>query len=211
MIVSHPFSTLAGTSGTNANPQHISSLLRDVALFCLTVWVKGHYMGKNRELQHNLNDEAHKLAHSFVPHLDYYPMDWSHPSNFVSQNLRHYLTYKWQEHILEELHSPALQATTCKNTSWSTHQFFMVHWVALKHCLVSMPRTTQISYRKLIHGLLNTNAQNKKYYKVSDLCPHCNHLPETFSHILHCGNPDVAAHRLVQQNTSGRTWRGFIL
>jgi hypothetical protein len=26
------------------------------------VWVKGHFMGKNREIQHDLNDEAHRLA-----------------------------------------------------------------------------------------------------------------------------------------------------
>jgi hypothetical protein len=28
------------------------------------IWVKGHYKGNNREFQHDLNDEAHRLASS---------------------------------------------------------------------------------------------------------------------------------------------------
>jgi hypothetical protein len=49
----------------------------------------------------------------------------------------------------------------CKNTSWSENIFDMVDWAAMKACLGHLPRVQQLSYCKLLPGILNTNEQNK--------------------------------------------------
>jgi hypothetical protein len=48
-----------------------------------------------------------------------------------------------------------------------------------------MPLVNCLSYCKLLHGLLNTNVENKKYYGSPDVCPHCSDTQETFLHVFH--------------------------
>jgi len=38
-----------------------------------------------------------------------------------------------------------------------------------------------------------------RYYKQSDLCPHCRSCPETFLHVMSCSHHEVADHRVNQQ------------
>jgi hypothetical protein len=58
---------------------------------------------------------------------------------------------------------------------------------------------------KLSHQLWNTNIQNQKYYDESPLCPICQILPESFSHIFCCSFSSARDHRqetLSQLQTS---------
>jgi len=91
------------------------------------------------------------------------------PTSLVDLRNDHILTSKWHTMVQES----AQWQTICKRNSWVEDQFDMVGWSALKTCLGWMPRTQQLLYSKLLHGLLNTNIQNCKYYKTPDLWPHC--------------------------------------
>jgi hypothetical protein len=66
---------------------------------------KGHYKGNNKETQHHLNDEAHKLASSTLNSISSYSRDISPPSSVVELRCGHILTSKWQTFIQEATHS----------------------------------------------------------------------------------------------------------
>lgn len=51
-----------------------------------------------------------------------------------------------------------------------------------------MPRIWQLTYCKILHGILSTNTQNPKFYNHSTLCPHSD---ENFMHVLQCPHPEV--------------------
>jgi|NOAtaT_6_FD_contig_21_12299114_length_942_multi_3_in_0_out_0_2 hypothetical protein len=62
-----------------------------------------------------------------------------------------------------------------------------------------MSRSTLLNHCKLLHGLLNTNLQNQKYYGRSETCPHCQSNTESFLHVLYCDHPVVTKYRVDQQ------------
>jgi hypothetical protein len=80
-------------------------------------WFKGHYTGKERRLEHDLNQEAHHLATSFTPSPGFQQADVLPPSSTASLILTAHLTSKWQATICERLHSVAIEKTICKNFS----------------------------------------------------------------------------------------------
>jgi glutaredoxin len=49
-----------------------------------------------------------------------------------------------------------------------------------------------------MHGLLNTNEQNQKYYGKPNACPHCG-SPESFLHVASCTYPEILLYRTRQQ------------
>jgi len=173
------------------------------------VWVKSHYTGKDRGIQHDLNDSAHDLAVAGLSLHGQSTSDIAPPSSLVELCSDHILSSKWQKMVQEAAHSEPLRQTICKRLSWTEDQFDMVNWRALKTCLSRMPRTQHLLYSKLLHGLLNTNAQNCKYYKTSDLCPHCGLVSETFIHMASCTHPDISTQQYVDQDILWKTLKSL--
>jgi hypothetical protein len=178
--------------------------LRQLATVNL-LWVKGHYSGKNREPQHDLNEEAHSLAITALSLVSQSPIDISPPSSLADIHLEYTLTSNWQNTIRELVHSEPLRRSICKESGWSEDQFHMVDWAALHHSLRKVSRLTLLSYCKLLHGLLNTNEQNKKYYGKQSTCPHCGTGPESFLHVVSCSHPDVVKYRIQKQTLLWKT------
>ena len=137
--------------------------LRNHMSFSL-VWVKGHYSGQKREIQHDMNDEVLQLATSALAATRHQFSDIAPPSSLITLRSCDSLTSKWQATLQEQAHADSLHQTIYKNSKWSEDQFHMVDWTALKSFLHRLSRVRQISYRKLLHGLLNTNERNKKFY-----------------------------------------------
>jgi len=106
------------------------------------------------------------------------------------------------------LYSEALKKTVCKQERWTEVQFDSVDWPALEQALLSTWSCKRISYTKLSNKLFNTNAQNKKFYGESDLCPCCQLLSETIQHMLTCQAPDVVQFHTQQQ---GILWTNLAL
>jgi hypothetical protein len=75
----------------------------------------------------------------------------------------------------------------------------MVDWTALQTCLMHMSRLHQLTYYKFLHGLLNTNEQNHRYYQQSDLYPHYQSATESFQYVLSCPQPEVKKYWEAQQ------------
>jgi hypothetical protein len=174
--------------------------LREKISFQL-LWVKGHFTGRKKEIQHDLNEEAHNLAKSALLAANQASTDISPPSSLAYLQLGHILTSKWQHSIRELAHSELLQNTICKNTGWSEDQFYMVDWNALQAGLKGVSKVKLLSYCKLIHGILNTNEQNHKFYGSTSHCPHCKASVESFLHVVTCPCPTVTDYRSQQQDT----------
>jgi hypothetical protein len=75
----------------------------------------------------------------------------------------------------------------------------MVDWEALQSSFKGFSKVKLLSYCKLIHGILNTNEQNHKFYGSSHHCPHCGTGPESFLHVVTCSSPEVTSFRSQQQ------------
>jgi hypothetical protein len=84
----------------------------------------------------------------------------------------------------------------------------MVDCSALEECLTHLPRVQQSSYCKLLHGILNTKAQNNRFYGKSNLCPICNLFPETMQDVFHCQHKDIVQFCETQHTT---LWAGILL
>jgi hypothetical protein len=163
-------------------------------------WVKSHYRGEDKQVQHILNEDAHRMATSFL-HPETTPQhDLLAPNLNSSLLLTSYLHSDWQSHALDALLAPPLQKTIRRSTLWNDSQMELVDWGALRCSLRLLPRVRQLSYIKLIHGLLNTNAQNNKYYTSDPLCPHCRLCHESQSHIFMCSSPVLVEFRSAQLN-----------
>jgi hypothetical protein len=163
------------------------------------IWVKGHYKRNNREIQHDLNDATHSLAVAALPSSSQDFCCVAPPTSLIDLKHHHSLTSNWQAILRETAHLAPLHHANCKQTSWMTEQFDMVDWDAMKLCLKCMPQVCQLSYCKLLHSLLNTNAQNNRYYQTTNLCPHCQEGPESFQHMVLCCNPDIKKRCNAQQ------------
>jgi hypothetical protein len=97
------------------------------------------------------------------------------------------------------LHKDQITSTICKQEGWSEQLFHQVDWEAHEFALLRTWSCKRIAYIKLSHALLNTNVQNRKFYRKSDLCPCCAGHPETLTHVFTCQSPEVAEFRTKQQ------------
>ncbi len=85
--------------------------------------------------------------------------------------------------IKQQCHLDALKQMIIKDNCWTDNQFNKnIHYKRL--CSTSCSH--RVSIMKLGHQLWNTNAQNRKFYGHSDLCPLCNQHMEDFEHIFIC-------------------------
>jgi hypothetical protein len=84
-----------------------------------------------------------------------------------------------------------------------------VDWSAMQSCMSRFFRVQQIAYGKLLHGILNTNVQNNKFYNHSSLCPVCLAEPESFLHVVTCTHPETVQHRSDQWLTLWKALTGI--
>jgi len=145
-----------------------------------------------------MNEEAHRFATSSLSFSQNHPADISPPSTLITLKGECAFTSKWQSILQERAHAEALWQTICRNNKWCDDQFDMVDWAALKGFLKRQNRLSHLAYIKLLHGILNTNTQNNKFYRSSDLCPHCHTELESFLHVLSCPHPEVSKFRSEQ-------------
>jgi hypothetical protein len=115
-----------------AEIHHCTKELQTKVSFQL-LWVKGHYTGTNREIQHDLNREAHSQACATLSTST--TLDVSPPSSLVELSCGFLITSRWQATIQELAHSETLCSTICRNTNWSLDTFNKVDWSALGNCM----------------------------------------------------------------------------
>jgi hypothetical protein len=165
-------------------------------------WVKGHYSGNQRKIQHDLNDKADKLAGE---HLE--TQDASKTKTipipcpgYQVRLVKHQcvIISKYYSVIAQEHHNQQLCEYILKKTKWSSTEFNLVNWIAHESAFKRLTLHQQISTAKLIHKLVNTNRQNFLYYNKSPLCPGCNMVEETLEHVLGCSAPQTEEFRTIQ-------------
>ncbi len=167
-------------------------------------WVKGHYTGTKRKLQHDLNDIADDLTGSFnskqrttkqVPPVLHplYEAELVHNNCIVTSKLHHIIS--------TSLHSTPVQNYIAKSTGWPVATLDKIDWDAQKMAMGHFSRTQHISITKLAHGLYQTSRKDNMYYGASDLCPCCRETTETLAHIFTCRSPLVTDDSLHQLGT----------
>jgi hypothetical protein len=88
-----------------------------------------------------------------------------------------------------------------KKASLSAKQFDVIDWKALlEKCLSRLSRIHQLTYCKLLHGILNIIEQINKFYGKPTLFPHCLLFLETTQHIFHC--PHLETVKLHEQQST---------
>lgn len=162
-------------------------------------WVKGHYTGKERQYQHDLNDTADRIAGDYqnlqVPHHTIRkPLP---PPNYRIRLLHDssVLTAKVHSTLVTQLHEDNLITHLMRKANWTRSTLNKIHWDAHERAFKRLPRYSQHSTAKMIHGLLNTNRQNHIYYGQSPLCPICQLEEETIQHVYTCSHPAAAQFR----------------
>jgi len=108
--------------------------------------------------------------------------------------IKHIATTLWNA-----MYSASLQQMICMQEKWSASLFESVDWAAHERAMQRTWSCKQITYSKLSNKLLNTNAQNNRYFGKTDKCPCCHASTETITHMLTCPSPEVATFRLQQQ------------
>jgi len=127
-------------------------------------WVKGHYKGDDRKIQHDLNDLVDTLATQFrvAPPAGYEPT--SKPMFHQLHAAALYrdgsmVTGKLSTIIYERCFQDKLIQTIKKRTKWSDEVFASVDWDAFGKVFSSYSRFYQTSIAKFVHGLWNTGEQ----------------------------------------------------
>jgi hypothetical protein len=113
--------------------QNTINRLRQLTSFTMA-WVKGHFSGE-KEIQHIMNEEAHRLAVSALSLTKTDTSTTPPPTSLVTLRVDHPLTSKGQAILKERANAVSLRKMICKNTNWSKDQFDMVDWAALQSCL----------------------------------------------------------------------------
>jgi hypothetical protein len=118
-----------------------------IAITPITVageWVKGHYSGNNRKIQHDLNDKADELAGE---HLD-------NQTSGSGTNASQIPIPGYKVRLLKE---NCVITSKYRSIKWSHSEFNLVHWTAHGAAFGRLSCHQQISIAKLIHNLANTN------------------------------------------------------
>lgn len=168
-------------------------------------WVKGHYTGSKRELQHDLYEVADDLATTqlntsppaFTPHR----LPLAHPGYKIrALHDNSTLMSQWYTILAKQKHDNNLKAYIMKktNTNWSEQQFKRVDWDANQRAFRHQTRHQQVHTAKIVHNLSNTNRQNHLMYQADPLCPLCQAHEETFEHVLQCPAKEASTYRVEQ-------------
>mmetsp|Transcript_5492 Transcript_5492/g.8104 ORF Transcript_5492/g.8104 Transcript_5492/m.8104 type:complete len:785 (+) Transcript_5492:1386-3740(+) len=167
-------------------------------------WVKGHYKGDNRQIQHDLNDLVDTLANQFRedPAKGYEPTakPMYHPSHEVAVYIAgSMITSKLQRIMYERRFQGKLIQTIQKRAKWTNVEFESIDWDIFGKVFNSYSRFHQTSVAKFVHGLWNTGEQKILFKQDAEgLCPCCNSTKETTAHIFKCTAPAMVTHRNQQ-------------
>ena len=82
-----------------------------------------------------------------------------------------------------------------RKACWTRQTFDMIHWDGHERAFKRLPRFSHHSMAKLLHGLVNTNRQNKLFYGIPASCPICHSMEETLQHVFTCMHPSAVEHR----------------
>jgi hypothetical protein len=178
-------------------------LVSRIPITIIGEWVKGHYTGKDRNPQHDLNDKADQIAGEHLATQD--GQDRTNACLFPCPGYKirlikdgQILSSAYRKVIAQGHHEQQLQEYILKRTKWSWVEFHKVNWEAHGRAFRRLTRHQQILTAKLIHNLANTNRQNFLYYQQSPLCPGCQDTEETMELVLHCHCPQTEECRQQQ-------------
>lgn len=110
------------------------------------------------------------------------------------------VTSKLPHRIHLQLHEEPLIKTICKEAGWDKPIHDSVDWLAFGAAFGSLPKGSQITYSKLTHGIINTNAQNKRFYNKDGNCLCCTSFQESITHMLTCQETHTLSNRRKQQD-----------
>ena len=167
-------------------------------------WVKGHFTGDERRVEHDLNDLVNDIANQFRedPPRGCEPSSCPmfHRSLVAAAYMEgSMITSKLARTIYERFFLEGLTMTIRKYNKWSEDTFNKVDWDIFGKVFHSYSRFHQISVAKFIHGLWNTGYQKVKYKQDQNgLCPCCKTTVETVNHVFQCRDPSVVGHRQQQ-------------
>jgi len=180
----------------------VRALLAVIPVTVTHEWVKGHYTGTQRQFQHDLNDEADRVAGKFQLH-QFPQRTMSKPLPPPGYKVRvlyesSVMTAKAARILVDAFHNKPIEDYIMKKAKWDRRTFLLVHWDAHERAFKRLHRYHQHSTAKLIHGLVNTNQQNLMYYGGDSTCPICKSAEETLLHVFTC--PHASAVTTRQQS-----------
>ena len=182
-------------------------LWRELPIKVTGTWVKGHFKGNDREIQHDLNDLADKLAEQFQmnPPSGYQTrrMPLLHPEHeatlYFEGSVMTTKQSSFRHIIYRQLFSTALRQNIMKKEGWTTAQFNKVSWEAYGAAFRAQTVFQQISASKLSHSLWNTGVQKRLFGQDPEgLCPVCLCEEETMDHVFQCRHESARAIRAAQ-------------
>jgi hypothetical protein len=128
-------------------------------------WVKGHFKGDRRLLQHNLNEIADCLARDFntTPRTPCKGNPVICPTSEAELIYRNcVVTSCLLQLVKSSLHDPPLKEHIIQRAKWNHSQFDRVGWVAHAAAFHQHSRLQRLSITKLVHGLYHTNSEAHK-------------------------------------------------
>ena len=164
-------------------------------------WVKGHYTGEHRQVQHDLNALVDFMADQFRrnPPPGYEPSARPYPT--PSDRALVYsggssITSKLRQVVYSNFFSAPLQATIMKRNQWGESQFQAVDWRAFGLAFHTFSKFKQIGITKMVHRLWHTGAQKRLFQLEEEgLCPCCQACLETTAHVFKCQASQVVKFR----------------
>jgi len=176
-------------------------LLREIPITVTGKWVKGHFTGKDRKPQHDLNALADQLANEFRanPPAGYAPLRRPRQDPFAEATLFYdasVVTSYIPTIVYQQLFGQRLRDTIIKEARLSQIDFDNISWVAHGAVFKAMSRYKRITTVKLLHRLWNVGTQKIRFDPEADgKCPCCRDTLETFDHVFQCQDAKTRQNR----------------
>lgn len=176
-------------------------LLSELPITIKHEWVKGHYNGPERQLKHDLNDEADELATEYRqrPDARFRPTAFptAHPvlAAAVYSNGT-MITSRLRNTIYANAYDPLLRNTISKTTGLTEHQMNRIDWTTHGAAFRALSRPQRLAVSKLVHNLWHTNSKAHQHSPTeSPNCPLCTQALETSAHVLTCPSQQTSVFR----------------
>jgi len=169
-------------------------------------WVKGHYKGDNRLIQHDLNAIVDTMAEQFRlnPPMGFAPMTKPlfHPLQVAALYVQgSMITSRLKQTIYERRFLEGLAHKIRKRYMLTESSFDRIDWDIFGKVFTSSSRFHKISLAKFVHGLWNTGEQKVRFHQDEHgLCPCCKAVQETTYHVFQCPESSVVNQRSQQLN-----------
>jgi hypothetical protein len=159
-------------------------------------WVKGHYSGPNKRVEHALNSTADCLAteHITTAHRSFQPSNVPlFPPTLAIRILHNgsVITSKLYHVLSTAAHDASIIHYIQEKVGWTQVQFDKVHWSVHGRAFCRLTRFQQLMTSKLIHNQVYTNRWHHFIQGGSNQCPSCTTQEETLECILVCPHPSV--------------------